>query len=144
MWQHISARKWSNRNMSKYHLGFQKMYRQVGRYPHHWTSLVNIFLYPLNITYTCTGMCSQLNMITSKNTGGLIWLFTPVILNPSAHSTWSHFTHQITSHRRLCKALLHNITKGGYYSGNIPDISTRCYQIPDMFQFRNQYQVKSK
>ena len=79
-----------------------------------------------------------------KNPWGLFGPFTPLPINPSAHSTWSHCTHNIASHSIFCTIILHNIIKWGYYGRNIPDIRTRCHQIPNMFQFINQYQVKSK
>ena len=47
------------------------------------------------------------------------------------------------SHSGLCTTLFHIIIKIGYYSRHIPKTGTICHQIPEMFQFRNQYQVKS-
>ena len=39
--------------------------------------------------------------------------------------------------------ILHGIIKGGYCSRHIPDIRNIRHQILDMFQYINQYQVKS-
>ena len=120
------------------------MYRQVGRYPHHWNSPIDSFLSPLNSIYQCTDTFSQLDVTTSKNIGGLFGTFTPIPINPSAHPARSHLTHHITSPRGLCTTILHNITKLGYYLRHITVIRNICHHIPDVFQFRIQYQVKSK
>ena len=78
-----------------------------------------------------------------KNLGGFIGTFTPIPIIPSAYPASYHFTHHIKIRSILCTTLIHNITKLGYYSRNIPDIGNICHQIPGMFQLRNQYQVKT-
>ena len=79
-----------------------------------------------------------------RNWGCFIGSFTDTPINTSAHYVWSHCTHRIASHSILCTTIIYNITKGVYYSRHIPGISTRHHHIPDIFQCRNQYRVKSK
>ena len=59
---------------------------------------------------------------------------------------WETYTvnQQIYSRRGLYTTLLYIIIKVGCYSRRITDIRTRRNQIPDILQFINQYQVKSK
>ena len=82
--------------------------------------------------------------LLQKHPGGFIRIFIPVPIHPIAHPAWSNCTHHITIHSILCTTIIHNITNVEYYSRHIPDIRNRCHQIPDMFQWRNQHQVKSK
>ena len=72
--------------MIKYHPEQQHMYRKILMDINHWTSSVNVFSSPLNSPYHCTGKCSHLDMTTSKIPWGLFGNFTPVPINPSAHS----------------------------------------------------------
>ena len=71
--------------------------------------------------------------------GGGAFIHVPIYT--SAHTAWYHFTNHIEIHSVFCTTLLHNITKGVYLSRHIPNIRTRCRQIPDMFWCRSQYQV---